>query len=138
VPLITEHTEKKNLNTKRLHTIIKEASEQCGRNNLLILHSPLTLEDSFSSLTLKGITHNNTYITTLFGKPLLEVLTKRISSQEKILTKTTAFFIGPEGGWSDDEEKLFETNSYTRISLGVTTLRAETTGIVCSFLSTVL
>ena len=138
VPLITEHTEKKNLNTERLQTIIKEATEQCGRNDLLILHDSLTLKESLSSLAPKKITSENTYITTLFGKHLLEIVTKRIPSREKTLTEATAFFIGPEGGWSDDEENLFETNNYTRISLGVTTLRAETAGIVCSFLSTVL
>jgi 16S rRNA (uracil1498-N3)-methyltransferase len=138
VPLITEHTEKKNLNTERLHTIIKEATEQCRRSDLPTLHSSVTLLDSFSFLTSRKIVPENTYITTLFGKPLLEVLTKRITSSENEPQGATAFFVGPEGGWSDNEEGLFRNNNYTRISLGDTVLRAETAGIVTSFLSKLL
>ncbi len=138
VPLITEHTEKKNLNTERLTTIIKEATEQCGRNDLLTLHDSLTFNDSFSFLESRNISPKNTYITTLSGNPLLEVLTKRISSQEKESTESIAFFVGPEGGWSPGEEKIMQKKIFTPISLGKTVLRAETAGIYCALLSSIL
>ncbi len=138
VPLITEHTEKKNLNIERLKTIIKEASEQCGRNDLPVLHNQLTFSNSFSFLVSNNISPENTYITTLFGKPLREVLTTRISSQESTTTSPLAFFVGPEGGWSEDEEEVIKDKHVAAVSLGKTVLRAETAGIYCALLSSIL
>jgi 16S rRNA (uracil1498-N3)-methyltransferase len=138
VPLVTEHTEKKNLNTERLHTIIKEATEQCGRNDLPTLHEPTTFADSFSFLKGNNITPENTYVTTLFGAPLRDVLQKRISSEHSNQASPIAFFVGPEGGWSDGEEKAIKDSGVTSVSLGTTVLRAETAGIYCALLSTII
>lgn len=138
VPLISLHTEKKNLNTDRLHTIIKEATEQCGRNDLLELHDPVTFIESFLFLKEKDIPPRETYVTTLFGEPLQKVLIERLPKESRLSHISTAFFVGPEGGWSEDEERIIKEKKVTAISLGVTVLRAETAGIVCSFLSTVL
>lgn len=138
VPLITEHTENKNLNIERLTTIIKEATEQCGRNDLLRLHKMLTFSDSFSFLASNNIHPVNTYITTLFGEPLPEILAKRFSSKENTQATSTAFLVGPEGGWSEDEERFIKDKNVTRVSLGTTVLRAETAGIYCALLSSIL
>jgi 16S rRNA (uracil1498-N3)-methyltransferase len=138
VPLISEHTEKKNLNTDRLHTIIKEATEQCGRNDLLELHDPVTFTESFSFLQERGVSPSEIYITTLFGEPLQKVLIEKLSKKLKLSPLPTAFFVGPEGGWSEREEVVIKEKKGVAISLGSTVLRAETAGIVCSFLSTVL
>ncbi len=138
VPLITEHTEKKNLNTVRLTTIIKEATEQCGRNDLLKLHTPLMFDESFPYAASHKVSPMNTYITTLFGEPLTEVVAQRTSSQEKDPAASIAFFVGPEGGWSDEEEKVIREKNCTAISLGTTVLRAETAGIYCALLSSLL
>ena len=133
VPLISEHTEKKNLNSDRLHTIIKEATEQCGRNDLPKLHDPVTFSDSFSLLVSQDISLSDTYFTTLFGEPLQKILAGKNTS-----TSSTAFFVGPEGGWSEKEESVIKEKGVVAISLGVTVLRAETAGMYCALLSSIL
>ena len=138
VPLITEHTEKKNLNLARLNTIIKEATEQCGRNDILIVHPPLTWNESFPFLTSRAIASENTYVATLFGKPLQDIVLERISLKVTDSPLPTAFFVGPEGGWSEEEEVVIKEKNFTAISLGKNVLRAETAGIYCALLSSLL
>ena len=40
-----------------------------------------------------------------------------------------ALAIGPEGGWAEDELKMFSANGWQSASLGSTILRAETAAI---------
>lgn len=135
VPIIVTHTEKKNLDSVRLEKIIKEASEQSGRGSLLTLHAPQTLTEALLTLPTYGVTPESTYIATLLGKPSREILMRKDNTSRE---KPCAFFIGPEGGWSDEEEKVFINNKYTSISLGETVLRAETAGITCAILASLL
>jgi 16S rRNA (uracil1498-N3)-methyltransferase len=124
IPIITDRTEKKHLNEERLRTIIKEASEQSGRGNILTLHSTVTLRDALTHVhTLTSI--DNIYVATLFGQPIADILKQPRKEEPTPL----AFFVGPEGGWTPEEESLFEHDNLQRVSLGNTTLRAETAGI---------
>jgi 16S rRNA (uracil1498-N3)-methyltransferase len=50
--------------------------------------------------------------------------------QKKLKEGKVHLFIGPEGGWSPDEENLFRKSGATSVSLGPTVLRAETAAIV--------
>ncbi len=43
--------------------------------------------------------------------------------------------IGPEGGWTEDELKLFQENGWSSVTLGTTILRAETAAIVATALA---
>lgn len=132
IPLISERTEKKSLDMRRLSLISKEASEQSGRGDVLSISSPVSLEEITSHLEENSISPSQTFAATLFGLPVTEIL------QQNVKRDTVAFIIGPEGGWTDAEEHFLEEKNFTRISLGATTLRAETAGIVSSFLSTLL
>lgn len=130
IPIITERTEKKLLNYERLTTIIKEASEQSGRGDLLILHETISLEKA-CILASEKVSQENIFVATLFGKPLKETLDLKKTLTEGDAT-SIAFFIGPEGGWSDEEEALFEKQNVIRVSLGETTMRAETAAITAA------
>ncbi len=43
-------------------------------------------------------------------------------------------FIGPEGGWTPEEVKIFEKNGFQKVGLGDTVLRSETAAIAFSSL----
>lgn len=132
IPLITERTEGKSLDRRRLLLITKEASEQSGRGDVLTIHETVTFQDISSHLAMNTIQKERTYVATLFGDSLNSLFeTKREDTP-------LAFVIGPEGGWTDAEEKSIEEQLFKRISFGPTTLRAETAGIVSSFLSSVI
>ena len=47
-------------------------------------------------------------------------------------SSSSTLLIGPEGGWSDDEIRLFETRHLTAITLGGTILRVETAAIAAA------
>jgi 16S rRNA (uracil1498-N3)-methyltransferase len=126
IPIITERTEKKSLNEERLRTIIKEATEQSGRGDMPTLHETTNLTHALIS-SQEAVPKNRVYIATLFGKNLKDELQHKHDKASPL-----AFFIGPEGGWSDIEEKLFEVSGVNRVSLGETTLRAETAAIAAS------
>jgi 16S rRNA (uracil1498-N3)-methyltransferase len=130
VPIITERTEKKHLNEERLRTIIKEATEQSGRGDILTLHNTVILGEALTTACeLFGKDH--VYTATLFGQPLTKLLKESQGDASSSLS-SLAFFVGPEGGWTQSEETLFEVAGVQRVSLGNTTLRAETAGIAVS------
>jgi len=114
IPLNCERTEKQNFNFERAIKIIIEASEQCGRSDIPRLREPITLGESFKEYESiqKFILEGDGSTTELF-KDYTEL----------------GLYIGPEGGWSPDEKKLFEQSGIKKISLSQFTLRAETAAI---------
>lgn len=122
IPLISERTEKKKLNTERLLKIIKEASEQCGRGDLTILKETETLESLFQ----KGYLAQEKIFFDM-DRPPIENYFKSFGNQ-----KSFAIFIGPEGGWSNKDKEIFSKYNINGYSMGFNTLRAETAGIVAS------
>ncbi len=134
VPIIAERTEKKNLDFRRLHTISIEASEQSGRGDILTIHETVSLQEAFTFLKEKAIPEKGTYITTLEGTPIASLF----ESTRESSSSPVAFFVGPEGGWSTEEEAFFKETPYCKISFGETVLRAETAGITCGLLSMLL
>ncbi len=135
MPLISERTEVKQLDTRRLRIIIKEAAEQSGRGDIPTLHEQVNYKDIKEHLTHNNVEASRTFVTTLFGKPVLEMVTN-FNKNNTAKSSPLAFVVGPEGGWTDVEEKFIVENNFIPASLGATTMRAETAGIVSSFLST--
>ncbi len=121
IPIISARTIKTGLNLERLQKIAKEASEQSGRINVPEILEPMVFEKS-----LKLCKENDLNI--LFdgsGEPLGGLAAK----WEKI-----NIFIGPEGGWTEEEIKKARSANFKIMKLGNLTLRGETAAIISSYL----
>jgi 16S rRNA (uracil1498-N3)-methyltransferase len=135
-PIISERSEKKDLNIERLNKIVKEASEQSGRVTLPEVFDINSLEEAVTQAVSEGkecVTfHTDSDALTspnLFNRPRHQNDTPS-SSDEGDSSKPTAAFVGPEGGWSEAEINLFKKNNFKILSLGQNILRAETAAIV--------
>ncbi len=116
-PVISERSEKKDLNTERLVKISKEASEQSFRTTVPKIFEPLQLEKALENFD---------------GE--LYVLDFDEESIKNIDANKIGIIIGPEGGWSEKEREYFKTKNIKSVSLGNPVLRAETAAIVGSAL----
>jgi len=115
-PIISERSEKKDLNIDRLNKIVKEASEQSGRVTLPKVYDIKPLELAVSQAKAEG-------------KECV-VFDPSGEKHNLVSQKDIAIFVGPEGGWSDAEINLFKQNNFKILSLGQNILRAETAAIV--------
>lgn len=116
VPLETEFTTERRLNASRLQKVITEASEQCGRGVLPTLHKTMSLSDSLVYTKEHNI---DSFVALPDGERSVDASVSSI-----------ALFVGPEGGFSEEEQALFVKNKIPQISLGTFILRAETAAIV--------
>ena len=124
IPLVTARTIKKDIRLDRLETIAQEAMEQSEQARAMTIHAPTDLMGAVRLLTRSGV--KAVVADTGKGLKLLpEVLRAR---------SATAVFVGPEGGWSD-EERTFFTNecAFERVSLGNSVLKGETAGILVGY-----
>lgn len=128
VPLITVRTvvHKVSLNKMaRWERIVTEAAEQSGRGRIPELLPPIPLSSALATLppdTLALIPYEQE---------------KTISLQATLAASPphpVALFIGPEGGWGEDEIRLAQTHQVQPITLGPRILRAETAAVVAAAL----
>ncbi len=120
VPVISERSEKKNLNESRLLKIAIEAAEQCGRGDIPKLAEIITLDEAISE-TEK---HDSlSMLLQMGGENISTVLSENKNIME------FSIFIGPEGGWSKYEEEKLTEQLKCKVSLTRTVLRAETAAI---------
>jgi 16S rRNA (uracil1498-N3)-methyltransferase len=128
VPIMTEHTavratEIGSSRLERWRRIAVEATEQCGRMRPPDLAEPtaylaaLNASEGVRFLAWEG----------------LRVETAAPGGREdKQSAGHVSLFIGPEGGWSAAEVEAARAAGVTLLSLGPTTLRAETAAIVAA------
>jgi 16S rRNA (uracil1498-N3)-methyltransferase len=121
-PLLSEHAavryDDKRLSKKmaQWQGIIIAACEQCGRNRLPMLNAPQSTHDWFA----------NTPDNPLILLPGAERGIKQLpASGHHCLT----IAIGPEGGWSCEEENIAKAHQWQAIGLGPRILRAETAAL---------
>ncbi|MCX6719124.1 MAG: RsmE family RNA methyltransferase [Candidatus Taylorbacteria bacterium] len=122
IPVISERSEKKSLNEERLKKIALEASEQSGRGNVPTIHGIISLNELINSSA--SSIPANTKLIAFHTEGVSEYGELHISDICK--DESMAVFIGPEGGWSPDEIKLFQANNIPILCLGNQVLRAET------------
>ncbi len=111
VPIISARTEKKDLNIERIQKIITEAAEQSGRGTLPILYEVTDLDSALNNYahiqSIAWHTGANKFVT-------------------QDVTTAIGAYIGPEGGWSNEELELFKKHGVHTRSLGPQILRSET------------
>ena len=117
VPIIAERCEKKGLNEERLKIIAIEASEQCGRGDVPTISPIISIKDAVNSVSSNA----QILVASLLGE---KVTSDNI--QNCLKKKDISIFIGPEGGWSEGEEKMFENKGFIRMKLTDTVLKADT------------
>lgn len=123
-PIISDRSEKKNLNHERLIKIVKEAGEQSGRGVL-----PVVCETMDLSTCLGEISKDKDVKIYIWDPSGREYDTDKDFETKK----TLAFFIGPEGGWTDREIEMFKEKGFEIISFkGKSILRAETASVASS------
>ena len=107
---------------ERWRRIAREAAQQSRRASVPEIADPVKLKEA---LRVAGgsrfvLAENERGLTL---KAALEELTSGDGQRGIVLA------IGPEGGWTDEELKLFSESGWTSASLGPTILRAETATI---------
>ena len=100
--------------------ILQSAATQSKQLYYPMLKDPISLKN----LSLED---NNLYTLNFNGR--------KWSSSETVLNEIS-FLIGPEGGWTENEEKFL--NKVQTLSLSSTVLRAETAALACMALATCL
>lgn len=128
VPIITERTIKTGLNKERLERIIKEASEQSGRNVVPELLETMTYKEALE--------HGSQNTEKVIFTPSLAsdgVNLANESYQPDKNATNISIFIGPEGGFTEKEIILAKESGYKIASLGEMTLRGETAAIVATY-----
>jgi 16S rRNA (uracil1498-N3)-methyltransferase len=111
IPIVSERSEKKDLNSDRIQKIIIEAAEQCGRGTLPVLYGVTDLESAL---------RNYGHVKSLAWDPC----SVKFVSQD--LVSILGSYIGPEGGWSQQELDLFARHGIHLRSLGPQVLKSET------------
>ena len=124
IPLIARRTEA-HLATaaakrvERWRRIALQAAEQSRRTSPPEIVQPLKLKDAAALPGGLRILLSETETEVM----LKDVLLSRSGAGDVLLA------LGPEGGWTDEELKLFQEAGWISASLGNTTLRAETAAI---------
>ena len=120
VPIITERTIKKDLNMVRSERILIEASEQCGRSDVPVITPVKKLKEALSELASSKNKGIGAFVCNMDGQNIGSVLKKKNSYTDLV------FLIGPEGGWSPKELKMFEDAKIKSVKISQNVLRAET------------
>ncbi len=121
VPLLAKRTVKQDVKIDRLRVIAKEAAEQSGRGIIPYIHEPMKWHTALD--------HSKDNLVNLFFHTL-----DKGDGVPQGFKKKIGVWIGPEGGWDDEEVLDAKRSSFLMAELGPLVLRAETAAIVASYL----
>lgn len=114
VPLLAERSEKTGFNAERAEKIVIEAAEQCGRSDIPDVREPMLVETALEEF---------------HGKIVLYICEQESTGGPHDQAGSLGILIGPEGGWSESEKKLFADSQLKHLNLHDFTLRAETAAV---------
>lgn len=131
IPLWTERTEAKaregtDKKKERWEKIALEAVKQCGRSLLPDIRLPMHLKDLLCSAddSLK------LFLSEKSGLYLRDVIIPDLSANPTFQPKSVLLLIGPEGGFTDKEERDILERDFKAVNLGRYIFRSETAAIV--------
>jgi len=128
LPFFSEHSyfrkpnDALNGKQKRWEKIVKMATQQCGRSELMATPEPIKLEE-----IIKGFNQSDAAMGLFAFEGHCERNVKQVltSSNNKAL-KNVWLFVGSEGGFSKQEVEVFKASGLEPITLGEQVLRVET------------
>lgn len=112
--------------------IIESASEQCGRNRLMQISPPQTLEEALNTRAI-----GERLLCDPSASNDLETHLSDPLCQTKI-DRALTLLVGPEGGWSPEELQSCRHNNAQAIRFGTRVLRTETAGLALVAATTAL
>lgn len=116
--LLTEKTERKNINIDKLRKQAIAASKQSLRFHFPVINDVTKIQDF-----LKNINLQNTFVAHCHEN------LKRINLKLIPKTENITFLIGPEGDFSEKEISFLAEHHIKAVSLGSQRLRTETAGV---------
>lgn len=121
-PLITKNVNKKyieqvNNKIERFTEISKNACEQSFRNQIMKIHKPIEFSEAIKfDIKNKYIAHE-------------KIKDEKDFCDQFFFDGDCAFFVGPEGGFEENEIEISQNNKINIVSLGKRILRSETASI---------
>ncbi|MFC2161273.1 16S rRNA (uracil(1498)-N(3))-methyltransferase [Acidobacteriota bacterium] len=133
IPLVTSRTlaridHRSDNKCARWKRIALEASKQCGRNILPEIQSPKTLGALLNDLEAS----KKIYLNHESDRKLKDILVHSYNKKSYCPPDSVVILIGPEGGWTDDEERDILRHDFEAVNLGYYTLRSETAAITAA------
>jgi len=114
-PILSDHTVHAHFNKEHAELVVREAAEQCERLTLPVVHPPMKIPAVMADLPKNCLCY---------------CLSEREKDSDSLpKSGKVAFFVGPEGGWSEKEKQFFKTNNLKSLHFDVGILRAETASI---------
>jgi len=124
--LVQGNGEPSGARSQRWERIVVEAAEQCGRGRVPRIDQPMPFEDAVRGAPGTKLMSYEGERTLALGR-YLRGLSRRPNA--------VSLFIGPEGGFEDEEIVLAREAGAVIVSLGSRVMRAETAAIVASALT---
>lgn len=116
IPIINSRTVKTDIKHERISSIIKEATEQSGRTYIPVLHDKMDF--------VNALDHAKKHFERVV------VFDPRGTQFQSSDEKSVAIFVGPEGGFTQEELLLAQSKKCEVASLPTHVLRGETAAII--------
>lgn len=140
VPIISERSERKEINIERLQKISIEASEQSGRIDTVKIEKPCKINTFFDNLSKQEL--GKKYENIIYHTKNFKLSVEKLDLNLGLLNKDSVnnnesliiyVWVGPEGGWTDAEIEYFKANRSHFKYLNTYILKASTAGPLAIF-----